>query len=332
MMLRLLLAVSLTSGLFAPAATQAVIKILQFDKATGIIDCGVDAGLRVGDVFEVNRYAGDFVYWIGRVEVVVVKPRMAGVKTLALADNAVIQPGDVLELRKRSSDPLLEKQRETVKTAGSTRSGKIEAAERGAATPSWGRANPIMVGFSSGVLQPLFDVSQSLGLNYSVQLVDPVSRQVVRQIDLSHAFAASYALQAYGSLPFAERFALNLDYAFAWLNVRSGVESSLLNVGVKASGSLMKIGAALNWRLSRRLQMDTGVGLFLPQLTVRGTGQPITLSERQWGVTTSASYFIPLGAAVWLKPVLGYNIFRDDGAFIHYLTVQIGPSFSIRKP
>ncbi len=332
MVLRLLLAAALASGVFTPAATQTAIKILQFDKATGIIDCGVDAGLRVGDVFEVNRYTGDFVYWIGRVEVVVVKPKMAGVKTLALADNATIQPGDVLELRKRNSDPPLEKPREAAKTAGSTRPGKIEAAERGAATPSWGRRNPIMCGFSSGVLQPIFDVSQSLGLNLSVQIVDPGNNQVVRRIDMAHAYTASYTLQAYGSLPIAERFALNLDYAFAWLNVRSGVESSLLNVGVKASGSLMKIGAALNWHLSRRLQMDAGMGLFLPQLTVQGSSRPITVSERQWGVTTNASYLIPLGAAIWLKSVLGYNIFRDDGTFIHYLTFQIGPSFAIGKP
>ncbi|MCI0692531.1 hypothetical protein L0337_11080 [candidate division KSB1 bacterium] len=331
-MLRLLLVLSLAWGILAPSAAQSVIKILQFDKAAGIIDCGENAGLRVGDVFEVNRYAGDFVYWIGRVEVVVVKPKMAGVKTLALADNAIIQTGDVLELRKRNSDPLLEKPREAVKTAVATRQGKIETVERGAATPSWSRANPIMLGFSSGVLQPLFDVSQSLGLNLSVQIIDPSNNEVVRQIDMSHAYAASYALQAYGSLPFAERLALNLDYAFAWLNVRSGVESSLLDVGVKASGSLMKIGAALNWRLNGRLQLDTGVGLFLPQLTVTGGRQTITVSERQWGVTTSASYFIPLGAAVWLKPVLGYNIFRDDDAFIHYLNFQIGPSFAIKKP
>jgi hypothetical protein len=332
MMLRLLLAVALASGIFAPAATQAVIKILQFDKATGIIDCGVDAGLRVGDVFEVNRYAGDFVYWIGRVEVVVVKPKMAGVKTLALAENAAIQPGDVLELRKRNSDPPLDKLREAAKTSGSTRQGKIETIERGAATPSWDRGNPIMFGFSSGVLQPIFDVSQSLGLDLTVQIVDPSNNQVVRQIDMSHAYTASYALQAYGSLPLAERFALNLDYAFAWLNVRSGVESSLLSVGVKASGSLMKIGAAFSWRLRSRLQMDAGVGLFLPQLTVKGGRQTLTVSERQWGVATNASYLIPLGAAVWLKPVLGYNIFRDDGTFIHYLTFQIGPSFAIKKP
>jgi hypothetical protein len=332
MRLRLLLAVSLASGVFAPAAAQTVIKILQFDKATGIIDCGENAGLRVGDICEVNRYAGDFVYWIGRVEVVVVKPKMAGVKTLALADNAMIQPGDVLELRKRNSDPLVEKPRAAVKTAGSTRSGTIETTERGAATPAWGRGNPIIVGFSSGVLQPIFDVSQSLGLNLSVQIVNSGNNQVVRQIDMSHAYAASYALQAYGSLPLADRFALNFDYAFAWLNVRRGVESSLLNVGVKASGSLMKIGAALNWRLSRRVQMDAGVGLFLPQLAIKGNRQAITVSERQWGLATNVSYLIPLSAVVWLKPVLGYNIFRDDGAFIHYLNFQIGPSFAIRKP
>lgn len=332
MMLRLLLTVALASGVFAPAAAQAVIKILQFDKATGIIDCGVDSGLQVGDVFEVNRYAGDFVYWIGRVEVVVVKPRLAGVKTLALAENAMIQPGDVLELRRRYSEVSLEKPREAVKAAVATRQGKIETVARGAATPSWSRANAIMLGFSSGVLQPIFDVSQSLGLNLSVQIIDPGNNQVVRQIDMSHAYAASYALQAYGSLPIAEQLALNLDYAFAWLNVRRSVESSLLDVGVKASGSLMKIGVALNWRLNHRLQLDTGVGLFLPQLTVTGGRQTITVSERQWGVTTSASYFIPLGAAVWLKPVLGYNIFRDDDAFIHYLSFQIGPSFAIKKP
>jgi hypothetical protein len=331
MILRLLLAGALASGVFAPAAAQTVIKILQFDKATGIIDCGVAAGLRVGDVFEVNRYAGDFVYWIGRVEVIVVKPKMAGVKTLALADNAAIQPGDVLELRKRNSDSLLEKQRDAAKTAGSARQGKLETAERGAATRLWGRANPIMLGFSSGVVQPLFDVSQSLGLNLTVQIVDPITNKTVRQIDMSHAYSASYTLQAFGSVPIAKRFALNLDYAFTWLNVRNDVESSLLNVAVKASGSLMKIGTALNWRFSR-LQLDAGVGLFLPQLTIKGSGQTITVSERRWGVTTNAAYLIPLGAAVWLKPVLGYNMFRDDGAFVHYLTFQIGPSFAIRKP
>jgi hypothetical protein len=46
----------------------------------------------------------------------------------------------------------------------------------------------------------------------------------------------------------------------------------------------------------------------------------------------NTSYLIPLGAAVWLKPALGYNFFWDDGPDIHYLTFQIGPSFTIGKP
>ena len=103
------------SGTFSPAAAQSVIKILHFDKTTGIIDCGEKAGLHIGDVFDVNRYAGDFVYWIGRVEVVLVKPKMAGIKTLVIADNAVIQQGDVLELRKREYDPVLEKNNQPAK-------------------------------------------------------------------------------------------------------------------------------------------------------------------------------------------------------------------------
>ncbi len=330
MMWSLLLTMALAWGVSAPAAAQAVIKILHFDKITGIIDRGEEAGLHVGDVFEVNRYAGDFVYWVGRVEVIAVKPKLAGVKMLALADNVTIQQGDVLELRKREFDPVLEKRRQAAPNASQNESGhsiqpgKIEIDER--------RADLIMLGFSSGVLQPIFDVSQSLGLNLTLQVVDPSNNQIVRRIDLSHAYAPSYTLHAFGSLPFSKRFALNLDYAFTWLNVRNRVETSLLNVGVKASGSLMKIGTALNWRLNRRFQFDVGVGLFLPQLTLNGGSQTITVSERHWGVTTNASYLIPLGAAIWLKPVLGYNIFRDNGPYIHYLVLQIGPSFAIRKP
>src|SRR5574341_1777724 len=85
---------ALACCVFSPAAAQSVIKILHFDKTTGIIDCGENVGLHIGDVFDVNRYAGDFVYWIGRVEVVLVKPKVAGVKMVAQAENATIQQGD----------------------------------------------------------------------------------------------------------------------------------------------------------------------------------------------------------------------------------------------
>src|SRR5574342_264883 len=96
---KLNLAACLILMMFSPATPQAVVKIVQFEKSTGIIDKGENDGLRVGDVFEVNRYVDDFVYWIGRVEIIVLKPKAAGVKVVEQAVNAKIQPGDVLELR-----------------------------------------------------------------------------------------------------------------------------------------------------------------------------------------------------------------------------------------
>jgi hypothetical protein len=79
------------------------------------------------------------------------------------------------------------------------------------------------------------------------------------------------------------------------------------------------------------MQFNLGVGLFLPQVTIKGGRQSITVSERRWGGTAELSYFFPLGSTVWLRSVLEYNIFQDNGPSIHYLSVQTGPSFTIGK-
>jgi hypothetical protein len=309
-----------------------VIKILHFDKTTGIIDCGENAGLHIGDVFDVNRYAGDFVYWVGRVEVVLVKPKMAGVKTLVMADDAVIQQGDVLELRKREYDPVLEKNKPPAKKTrrNSPESGKLAPAENGLANGGW-RRPPVIFGVGSGLLQPFLSSSQSLGLNLSLQLVD-VNNQIVREIDMSRAYATSIGWQAFCNLPVTPRVALNVEYAYVPLNVKNRVETNLLGIGRQASASLMKIGATVNFRFSQRLQAGLGAGLFLPQVTIKGSRQSSAIADRQWGATLEGAYYYPLASAIWLKSGLSYNIFNDDGPAIQYLTLQTGLGFAIGKP
>ncbi len=324
---------ALACCVFSPAAAQSVIKILHFDKTTGIIDCGENVGLHIGDVFDVNRYAGDFVYWIGRVEVVLVKPKMAGVKTLFMADNAVIQQGDVLELRKREFAPVLEKTTRPVKMLrrNSPQPGKLAAAENDVAAGAWRRSNPVLFGVGGGILQPFLSSSQSLGLRLSLPVVE-ASHRIVRVIDMSHAYATSLAWQAFCNLPLARRLALNLDYAYVPLNVKSGVEGDLLGIGRQASASLMKIGATVNYRFSQRLQLGLGAGLFLPQVTIKDTRQSEVTAERRWGGTLEGAYYFPLASAIWLKSVLGYSIFGDDGPAIQYLTLQTGLGFAIGNP
>lgn len=321
--------VVLACGLFSPAAAQSVIKILHFDKTTGIINCGENAGLHAGDVFDVNRYAGDFVYWVGRVEVVLVKPKMAGVKTLALADNAVIQQGDVLELRKREYDPVLEKNKPPAKKLRRN-SPQPATVENGLANGGW-RRPPVIFGVGSGILQPFLSSSQSLGLNLSLQLVD-ANNQIVREIDMSRAYATSIAWQAFCNLPVTPRLALNVEYAYVPLNVKSGVEANLLGIGRQASASLMKIGATVNYRFSQRIQAGLGAGLFLPQVTIKGSRQSSAFADRRWGATLEGAYYFPLASAIWLKSGLSYNIFNDDGPAIQYLTLQTGLGFAIGKP
>jgi hypothetical protein len=327
------------SGMFSSAPAQSVIKILQFDNNTGVIDRGEEDGIRVGDVFEVNRYAGDFVYWVGRVEVILIKPKMAGVKMIAQAGNARIQKGDMLELRKGEYDPLSDKMNQSSKNnenAGPTNlrpQGKNETAGREVVAPSSRRADPLNFGLATGLSQPLKSASQSFGLNWSINIIDSDDKKFVQVIDMARAYTTSVGLQAFCTLPVSHRFSVDLSYAYIPLNVKGAVESKLLKYGLKASASLMKVNASLYYRLNRRLLLGVGTGFFLPQVTVRdGHDEPLTFTGRQFGFTVNTAYLIPLGPRVWLKSDLMYNIFFDDAPPIQYLTLQVGPSIAIRKP
>ena len=316
--------------IISSAPAQPVIKILQFDKNTGVIDKGEDAGLHIGDVFDVNRYAGDFVYWIGRVEVVVVKPKAAGVKMTAQADNATIQQGDVLERRK----PEATVGKKTAlapnnKKTESTSSNKIASTELiDAATLSF-RTNKVIFGLTSGLAQPIKSSSQSLGLNFWVQF--KTADDKTRAVDMTHAYTTSVGLQAYCTLPLSNRLSVNLNYDYLPLNVKSGVETTLLKYGKKASASLMKLSAALDSRVYRQFHVGLGAGLIMPQVTVKDSRQSITAAERHWGVATNVAHFLPLGPAAWLKSSVEYDIFLDNGPAIHYLTLQTGLSIGIGK-
>jgi len=317
--------------LFSSVTAQSVIKVLDFDKKTGIIDKGEDAGLQAGDVFDVNRYDGDFVYWIGRVEVIVVKPKAAGVKMLALAENAKIQPGDILELGKRD-EPTPETRNQAARSSkknNSLQPGKIESAElSGATTPSL-RGKKIFFGLTTGLSRPFKSSSQALGMNFSMRVRTADNK--TQDIDMAHAYTISAGLQAFCTLPLSDRLAVDLSYDYIPLNVKSLVESNLLNYGMKASASLMKIGAALDSRIYRQLHLGLGTGFFLPQVTVKGGRQSITISERHLGFAASASHLLAIGSAAWLKSILQYNIFLDNGPAIHYLTVQTGVGIGIGK-
>jgi len=317
--------------MISSAPAQPVIKILQFDQNTGVVDKGEDAGLRLGDVFDVNRYSGDFVYWIGRVEVVVVKPKVAGVKLLTPAENAVVQPGDMLELRQRETAATPEKKNPallSVKRAERP-ANKIEAVElNDAATLSF-RTKKVIFGLTSGLAQPIKSSSQSLGLNFLVQF--KTSDGKTRAVDMTHAYTTSVGLQAYCTLPLSNRLSVNLNYDYLPLNVRSSVETALLKYGKKASASLMKLSAALDSRVYRQFHVGLGAGLIMPQVTVKDSRQSITAAERRFGTAMNVAHFLPLGPAAWLKSSVEYDIFLDDGPAIHYLTLQTGLSLGIGK-
>ncbi len=310
---------------------QSVIKVLQFEKNTGIIDKGEDAGLHLGDVFDVNRYSGDFVYWIGRVEVVVVKPKVAGVKMLTQSESATIQPGDVLELRPRETPLVPEKKLPLPASVKKTEllANKIEPVELNDAATFSFRTKKVIFGLTTGLAQPIKSSSQSLGLNFWVQFKTSDDR--TRSVDMTQAYTTSVGLQAYCTLPLSNRLSVNLNYDYLPLNVKSNVEANLLKYGKKASASLMKLSAAIDSRVYRQFHVGLGVGLLMPQVTVKDSRQSITAAERRLGVATNVAHFLPLGPIVWLKSSVEYDIFLDDGPAIHYLTLQTGLSLGIGK-
>jgi hypothetical protein len=332
----LIAAVLLSSVTFSAATAQSVVKVLQYEKSTGIIDMGSDDGIRIGDVFEVNRYTGDFVFWVGRVEVILVRPKRAGIKMVAQAENAAIQAGDVLELRKREYDPLLDKLGQTKKNDESSAvslplpQNNMTASNAKVAEHPSHHTDPVRFGITSGVLRPLKRSSESLGLNLQLQVRDP-NNNIVSVVDMRNAYSSSLSFEAFFALPLSDRLVMNLNYAYVPLNIKSAVESNLLSVGLTASASMLKISTAVDYRPTPRLQYGLGVGLFLPEVTVRGSRQSLTMNDRQWGIAADVAYMIPVRSTIWLKSALEYNIFFDDGPAIHYLTLRIGPSFAIGK-
>jgi len=301
---------------------------LQFDKNTGVIDKGEDAGLRIGDVFDVNRYSGDFVYWIGRVEIVVVKPKAAGVKMTAQADNATIQQGDLLELRKAGATAEKMPAPAPPKNKKAT-TDKIAAVElNDAATMSF-RTQKVIFGLTSGLALPLKNSSRALGLNFVLRATTSDNR--TRTVDMRQAYTTSVDLQAFCTIPLSNRMSVNLNFDYVPLNVKSSVEANLLAYGLKASASVMKLSAALDSRIYRQFHGGIGAGLFLPQVTVKGGRQSITVAERRPGFAANLSHYLPLGPRAWLKSSAEYDIFLDDGPAIHYLTLQTGLSLGIGK-
>jgi hypothetical protein len=314
------------------ATAQAVIKILEFDKNTGIIDHGEQDGIRVGDLFEVNRYADDFVNWVGRVEVVVVKPKIAGVKVIERAANATFLKGDMLEIRKREYDPLLDKLNHSANGDSSQENGsaKIEEAAKTIEPSATRRERPIQFGLASGLSFLMNDAAESVGQSFSLQLVNG-ENEVVGVIDMTHSYVTSLVMQGYCVLPLSSKLTVNLNLAYIPLNVNGDVEMALLTSGLKASASLLKISSSLNYRLNDRWQFGGGLGVFMPKLTVSGAGNSLTVSDRHFGFTADVSHFLPLGSRVWLRSFLEYSIFLDDGPAIHSLAFQTGPIFSFGK-
>jgi len=317
----------------ASATAQSVIKILEFDKNTGIIDRGQQDGIKVGDVFEVNRYADDFVNWVGRVEVIAVKPKIAGVKVIERAADATFLKGDVLEIRKREYDPFLDKlNQSTNDEAGEeTSDAKAEAAAKMTELGMARRDRPIQFGLTSGLSIPFKRSSESMGQVFYLNVINN-QNQVERVIDMTHTYIASLALQGFCVLPISQKLAVNLNLAYVPLNIKGDVETALLASGLKASASMLKISGSLNYRLNDRWQFGAGLGIFMPKLTVSGAGNSLTVSDRHFGFAADVSHFLPLGSRVWLRSFLEYNIFLDDGPAIHSLALQTGPIFSFGKP
>lgn len=317
----------------ASATAQAVIKILEFDKNTGIIDRGQQDGIKVGDVFEVNRYADDFVNWVGRVEVIAVKPKIAGVKVIERAANATFLKNDVLEIRKREYDPLLDKLNHPAdgETSEETGNVKVEVAAKTTEPAMPRRERPIQFGLTSGLSIPFNKSSESMGQVFYLNLVNS-QNQVEQVIDMTHTYVASLALQGFCILPISQKLTMNLNLAYIPLNIKGDVEMALLTAGLKASASLLKISSSLNYRLNERWQFGAGLGVFMPKLTVSGAGNSLTVSDRHFGFAADVSHFLPLGSRVWLRSFLEYSIFLDDGPAIHSLALQTGPIFSFGKP
>jgi len=317
------------------AAAQSAVRILSFEKNDGIIDRGSEGGLHLGDVFEVNRYDGDFVYWVGRVEVVVVKSRFAGVKLLAKSESTSLQKGDVLEPQKREFDPMLDKLKHSPANGASNVLAKSSAPAAtsagglGELLPAAGDAQPLLFGVTIGVLQPLFSSSRMMGSSFNMLVQYPNGTQ--RTINMSEAYAASFAFRAFFVLPLTEKMSLHLDYAYAPLNVNSAKETELLRNGLKGSASLAIITSTLNWRWRKNLYAGVGAGLYLPQATLRSSRQTMTLAGRQLGLALSAGHQLALGTNLWLRSQLSYNVFLDRGPAIHFLSVQVGPSFAIGR-
>lgn len=317
----------------ASATAQSVIKILEFDKNTGIIDRGQQDGIKVGDVFEVNRYADDFVNWVGRVEVIAVKPKIAGVKVIERAANATFLKGDVLEIRKREYDPLLDKLNHPANGEATEETGtvKVEAEAKTIEPIAPRRDRPIQFGLAGGLSFPMNDAAESAGQSFSLQLING-ENEVVSVIDMTHSYVTSLAMQGYCVLPLSGKLTVNLNLSYIPLNVNGDVEMALLAAGLKASASLLKISSSLNYRLNERWQFGGGLGIFMPKLTVSGAGNSLTVSDRHFGVAADVSHFLPLGSRVWLRSFLEYNIFLDDGPAIHSLVLQTGPIFTFGKP
>jgi len=322
-----LFALSIASSAFA----QTVIKILEFDKNTGIVDHGEQDGIRVGDVFEVNRYSDDYVIWVGRVEVIVVKPKAAGVKVLDRAANAVFLKDDVLEIRKREYDPMLDKLNHVASGDTSKESGNQKAKPAGKPIEPAASRLPLQFGLTTGFSLALNQPSSAMGQSLPSRIVG-IENRVVRGSEIADTYSTSLALQGFCILPLTSRFTVLLNLAYVPLNVKSDVESALLDIGLMASASLIKIGSTLNYRLNERWQFGAGVGVFLPKLTISGSGRSLIVSDRHFGFASEVAYFIPVGSRIWLKSVLVYDIFLDDGPAIHSLAVQTGPIFSFGKP
>jgi hypothetical protein len=334
----LYLSAVLLLGAISALSAQTPIKIIQSENNTGVIDHGEQHGIRVGDVFEVNRYSGEFVVWIGRVEVVVVKAKIAGVKVIEQSGANTIQKGDVLEPRKREFDPLQDKL--TQSAAVGENSAAQESARQGKNgvrnfSPKFSsRLTALQFGVTAGLAQSLGGSSASFGQNLTeVEIRNQQTGGLMRRLDMRRVYTTSLAFQAFCALPLSGPLSVNLNCAYIPLNVKSDIESALLEFGVTASASLIQLTGDLSYRYNDRWQFSAGIGVFLPHLSIDGGRQSgLIVSDRHFGFSAGAAYFWPIGSRIWLRSALGYNIFLDDGPAIQSLTLQTGPSFAIGKP
>ncbi len=334
----LYLSAALLLGAVSVVSAQTPIKIIQSENNTGVIDHGEQNGIRVGDVFEVNRYSGEFVVWVGRVEVVVVKSKIAGVKVIEQSGTNTIQKGDVLEPRKREFDPMQDKL--TQSAAVSENSAPQESARQGKngvrnLSPGLsGRITTLQFGVTAGLAQSLSGSSASFGQNLTeIEIRNQQTGTLMRRIDMRHAYATSLAFQAFCALPLSGPLSVNLNCAYIPLNIKSDIEAALLEFGFMASASLIQITGDLNYRFNERWQFSAGIGVFLPHMSIDGGRQSeLTVADRHFGFSAGVAYFWPLGSRIWLRSALGYNIFLDDGPAIQSLMLQTGPSFAIGKP